>query len=124
MAKTYQDLITESRELLQDTVTEYRYSDTFLVGILNRGLQALSRIRPDAFYDLFDANDLNVPEVTDGTPASDQVAWTTTFPFEGQFFPPLVSYIVGMAEVQDDEFTWDSRAGILLTQFRNTVIGL
>ena len=123
--KTYQELIDEARELLQDTV-DNRFSDSFLLNILNRGLQALSRIRPDAFYTMFDANDLNVPEVvaSGADEALNQVNWDTTFPFEGQFYPPLISYIVGMAEVTDDEFTWDNRAGIMLTQFRNTVIGL
>lgn len=125
-SRTYQDLLTEARELLQDTVSEtYRYSDSTLLNHLNRGLQALSRIRPDVFYDLFDANDLNVPEIVDDDDAeAPQYDWETVFQFEGMFYPPLVQYVVGMAEVQEDEFTWDSRAGIMLTQFRNTVLGL
>jgi hypothetical protein len=125
VAKTYEDIVFEARELLQDTAAEKRFTDQTLVNHLNRGLQELGRIRPDAFYDLFDANDLNVPTVIPtGTPTEDEVLWTDDFPLEGQFFPPLVAYLVGVAEVTDDEFTLEGRAMMLLTQFRNTVIGL
>ena len=61
MAKTYENLLTESRELLQDTDLDVRrYTDATLLNILNRGLQDIGRSRPDAFYDLFVTNSLNV----------------------------------------------------------------
>ena len=125
MAKTYEDIVTESRELLKDTDTDVqRYSNSDLINILNRGLQALGRIRPDAFYDLYSVSDLNIPELVETSPGAGQTIFTAVFGLELQFFNPLVSYLVGIAEVFDDEYTTDGRAAMLLTQFRNTVLGI
>lgn len=126
MAKTYENLITESRELLQDTDADVqRYTDSTLLNILNRGLQDLGRMRPDAFYNLYSANSLNVFEVveTGGTPP-DTVDWTDPVGIEMQFYAALVGYVTGVAEVTDDEYTVDGRAALLLNMFRNNVIGL
>lgn len=125
MAKTYQDVVTEARVLLQDTDgTSYRYEDATLLAIYNRGLQALARIRPDACYDLYDDNALGVPELVESAPGAGQTAWTATFGLEMQFFNPLVHYIVGMAEIVDDEYTVDGRAALLLNQFKADLIGV
>ncbi len=125
MAKTYSNLVSEARVLLQDTDADLkRYSDTKLLDILNRGLQDLARIRPDAMYDLYTANDLTVPELVLESPDSDQTIWTANFGVEMQFYSPLVSYLVGVAEIVDDEYAEDGRAAFLLGQFRNSVIGL
>lgn len=125
MAKTYKDVVTEARVLLQDTDdTSYRYSNTTLIAMYNRGLQALARIRPDACYDLYDDNSLELPEVVETAPATGQVIWTATFGLEMQFFNALVHYVVGMAEIVDDEYTVDGRAAMLLGQFKGNIIGL
>lgn len=125
MAKTYQDVVTEARVLLQDTDSDsYRTSDATLLAIYNRALQALARVRPDACYDLYSGNSLNVPELVEDSPDADQVAWTDDFGLEMQFFNPLVSYVVGVAEIIDDEYTEDSRAALMLSSFKNEVIGL
>ena len=125
MAKTYQNLVTESRELLQDTVLDcQRYSDATLLNILNRGLQDLGRMRPDAFYSDFLSNSLNVPEIVLTGAGAGQIDWTDPFAAEMQFYPALVGYVVGVAEITDDEYTVDGRAALLLAQFRNGVIGL
>jgi len=125
VAKTYQDIVDEARELLQDTSDDQRYTEPFLINQLNRGLQELGRIRPDSMYDLYDANDLNIPEVVaTGTPTLPEILIGADIQFEGQFFTPLVAYVVGSAEITDDEFTMDNRAGLLLTMFRNTVVGV
>lgn len=123
--KTYQDLVQEARDLLQDTDTNLeRYTDEFLLRILNRGLRDLGAMRPDVFYDLFSGNDLNVPEVVESGAGAGQINWTDVFTLEFQFYTPLVLYLVGVAEVTDDEYTVDTRAALLLGQFRNQVIGL
>ena len=126
MAKTYENLITEARQLLQDTDSSaYRWDDTYLFNTLNRGLQELGRIRPDAFYDLYDANSLNIPEIVDDDAAvAPQYDWATTFQLNMQYYNPLLAYIVGSIEITDDEFTVDGRAMMLLQQFHNTVIGV
>lgn len=125
MAKTYQDLVTEARELLQDTLSPYRYEDQFILNSLNRGLQDLGRIRPDAYYRFYRANSLNIPLITlSETPASDETAWTEVFGLDMMFYTPLMAYTVGSVELTDDEFTVDGRAMALLSQFRNTVLGV
>lgn len=125
MARKYQDLVSEARVLLQDTdAILQRYSDTKLLDILNRGLQDLARIRPDSMYDLYVDNNLTVPELVLSSPGPDQTIWTDDFGIEMQFYPPLVSYLVGVAEIVDDEYTVDGRAAFLLRQFRSSVIGL
>ncbi len=125
MAKTYQNLITESRELLQDTKpTTERYTDTTLIGILNRGLQDLGRIRPDSFYSLYLTNSLNIPEIVISGAGSGQVNWTDVVGIEMQFYPPLVAYVTAVAEIVDDEYTVDGRAALLLNQFKMSTLGL
>lgn len=124
MAKTYQDVVTEARVLLQDTDTvDPRYTDTVLIALYNRGLQVVARKRPDAFYDLYSNNSLNVPELSD-SPSGGQTDWTDTFGLELQFFNPLVNFIVGMAEIVDDEYTEDGRAALLLQAFERELMGV
>lgn len=123
MARTYEDLITEARQLLQDAETPYRFSDEYMVNTLNRGLQELGRIRPDAYHSLYDANNLNVPEIS----ATDDVyatLWSEDFELNMMFYTPLVAYVVGSIELTEDEFTVDGRAMTLLAQFRNGVLGI
>lgn len=117
MAKTYQNVIDEAREILQDTDTPYRYADSILLNILNRGLQELARIRPDAFWDQFAAEDVAVPEIEDATLGD-------TFVAPMMFYNPIVSYIVSWAEVLDDEFTTDGRAAMMFAQFQKQVLSL
>lgn len=117
MAKTYATLLTEAREILQDTQEPYRYSDDLLINKLNRGLQAMARIRPDAFWDTFSVTDVVVPEVAIGD-------INTVFPLQMQFYNPLVYYVVAWAEVVDDEFTNDGRAATLIASFKAELIGL
>lgn len=125
MAKTYSNLVTEARVLLQDTnAALQRYNDTKLLDILNRGLQDLARIRPDSMYDLYTANDLTVPELVLTSPGAGQTDWADNFGLEMQFYSPLVAYLVGVAEIVDDEYAEDGRAAFLLGQFRSSVIGI
>ena len=127
MAKTYQELIGEARDLLQDSVLPNRFTDQFLTDQLNRGLQDIGRIRPDAYYNLFNQNNLNVPEVLiSGTPTTGttEILWTEDVQVELQFYTPLVVYVVGSAELTDDEYTLDNRAGLLLSQFHSSIIAI
>lgn len=126
MAKTYANLISEAREFAQDSVAPFRNEDSFFINHLNRALRELGRMRPDAFYELFDGNDLNVPMVVEGVADEtyDEVSTTDTFGVDMMFYSPILAYIIGSVEMQDDEFTMEGRAIALLTQFRNTVLGL
>ena len=131
MAKTFNNLIHEARELLQDTDSAgYRYPTETLRNKLNRGLQELARIRPDAFWAYFLRDDLIVIEVvaTDPDPDSDEdvldaiedqhVLGTAEFNLPMQFYGPLVFWVTGSAELIDDEFVSDGRAITLLQQFK------
>jgi hypothetical protein len=118
MARTYQNLVDEAREILQDTDAEaYRWTTDTLRNKLNRGLQELGRLRPDAFYATFAVDDIVVPEVEDAD-------LTDSFPLSMQFYPPLVYWVTGSAELIEDEFTNDARAGILLAQFKQMILSL
>lgn len=123
--KTYEDIILQSRVLLQDTrATSYRFSDDVLLDILNRGLHDLSRIRPDLTYTLFTNNSLEVPEIVQTGAGAGQLNWDTVFGLEMWFFNRLIEYVVAVAEITDDEYTQDGRAALMMQLFRNSSIGI
>lgn len=125
MAKTYQSLITEARFLLQDTDTDQRrYEDSTLLDILNRGLNDLSKLRPDLTYTAYANNSLEVPEVVQSGATTGEVNWDGVWPWEKWFYNRMVEYVVAVAEIADDEYTTDGRAAILMQMFRNGSIGL
>src|SRR5262245_17097370 len=102
-------LIDQIRTLLQDTDTlggEYRYSSDSLVTNLNMGLWEMYRIRPDIFLEL----NFVVPQFDSQLPE-------TPIDIEPQHIPALVYYIVGMAQLRDDEGTQDARASAFLSKF-------
>jgi hypothetical protein len=136
---TYQDLLTEARQILQDTDTDptlQRYPDQTLVDIFNRGLQELYRLRPDAFYDFYDdtTSDFDVPAVAIPTvpppvpplpvvPAP-YVSWTSIFELPLMFYDPLVNWVIGTVEAIDDEFSEDARSTAFRAFFKQQVVGL
>lgn len=137
MAKTYQNLVDEARVILQDTDEDgYRLGNDQILAILNRGLQELARLRPDAFWELFVGDDIIVPEVVDVDAVPDtepdeadeeedaEIALSDNFNIPMQFYSPLVGFIVANAELVDDEFTTDGRAALLMQQFRTQVLTL
>lgn len=130
---TWQDLILEARELVQDTGNNdcpIRYPDAMMLNALNRGLQELARIRPDAFYDKYDSNSLNVPEIAD-TVIVNTVIWTDNFDLDRKFWVPLVHYIQGSVWLSEDEYNrgqdgnpHSSRAAGALRLFRKHVLSV
>jgi hypothetical protein len=109
MAKrTISDCIGRARALLQDTLENaHRYSDADLLAYFNDALYELKRIRPDAWIGQY-GEDLTLYASSD---------LTTEVPFPSTYFAPVVYYIVGMAELRDDEFAVDGRAATLLSTF-------
>lgn len=108
MAKTASDVINDARAILQDTDSQlYRYSTADLVSYLNTALLEAKRLRPDLFVSYIGED---VPSFTEGTLNSD-------FPIDEMYFSPIVFYVVGFAELRDDEFTVDARAATLMNQF-------
>lgn len=110
MPRKLSTLLDDARGHLQDRDTPVRYSDDDLVEYLNNGFQELRRLRPDAFF---------------GLPALTSYAFvdlpTTDFPVDEQFLTAITYFIVGNAELRDDEFVIDGRVAGLLKQFVDKV---
>lgn len=98
-------LLTSARTILQDTVAPYRYSDESLIGIVNEATYEARRVRPDLFMGKLRTSITPVASVSDTLPLSDQ------------FYGPLLNFVVGRAEMRDDEFTNDKRAQTLYGAF-------
>lgn len=100
---TYELLLDEARALLKDTDDScYRFSDEMMLNALNRGMNELKRVRPDAFYNLYGVYVTDVPEVVQVGPDSQQVDWTTDFQIDMRFYPALVHYVVYAILMQED----------------------
>jgi len=98
--------VTSARVLLQDTYAgSYRYSDAELVLALSFAILEARRIRPDLFLDRFDA----LPAFT--------VNDSTAVVIDEQYRVAFLYYIVGHAQLRDDENTTDARASVFLNKF-------
>jgi hypothetical protein len=102
------DYLTEARRLLQDEVSPYRYPDKDLVEALNIGLMEVRRLRADLLLPSF-----TIPQF----PSTGTIDTTAAVPFEPMYRSSLVYYIVGRAQLRDDEATVDARAASLLGKF-------
>lgn len=121
---SYQDLILQTRVLLHDRDSScYRYSDEFLVAVLNRGMNELNRIRPDAFYSLYGQFTDGVPEVTLSiTPGTGEVYWEDDFHPESKFFPALTYYVMAVTSIVDDPTVQSGGTAAGIEFFRNLVL--
>ena len=112
-SQTIQDVIDIAREHLKDEISEeYRYSDNSLIRGFNVCLTAIWNLRPEVF-----------------PPSKEFVTYTTAdlgkpFPIPLIFFHPVVFFVVGYAELRDDEFTDDTRATSLMNKFEADLKGL
>ncbi len=113
MAKTIQDILTESRFLLQDSVEPYRNGDASLLRIVNSAMYELKRVRPDVWLGSYNTA---LPTFSD-TPADLE----KEIPFDQLVFQPFIFYIVGFVELQDDEFAVDGRAAAMLRMFTGSL---
>lgn len=105
--------ITSARVLLQDTVdSPYRYSDGELITGLNIAILEARKLRPDLFL----AEDFSLPEFT----AND----ATAVPIDAQYRPAFLYYMIGHAQLRDDEPTQDNRAAALLGRFTSQLMTL
>lgn len=103
--ETVSDYIAYARELLQDTKdTPYRYSDMSLVRALALSLPEAKKLRPDLFLNV------TIPSIT----AND----ITPVPMDEMYRTALVYYMVGIAQLRDDEEVQDQRAAAFLTMFQ------
>lgn len=121
---TYEDLISQARILVTDT-DSCRYSDELLVEILNRGMNELNRMRPDAFYSYYGQFGDGVPEVIIGTPlVSGEVNWGDEFHPDSRFFPAMLYYVTAVTGSVDDVHVTSGATMAGLTLFRSLVLGI
>jgi hypothetical protein len=106
------DYLADARVLLQDLIPPYRYPDADLVAALNRCVLEARRIRPDLFLARFSA----LPSYSTGNTAAPVV-------IDDQYRAAFLYYIVGMAQLRDDESTTDARAAGFLSMFTNQLTG-
>lgn len=107
--ETVEKCVAYARELLQDEKdTPYRYSDASLVRGLSLALLEAKKLRPDLFLNV------TIPTFT----AND----TTTVPIDEIYRVPMVYYMVGIAQLRDDEEVVDQRAAGFLSMFQAKLV--
>jgi hypothetical protein len=109
--------LEEARVLLQDQVIPYRYPDKDLITALNIGLMEARRLRADLFLPLFD-----IPWFDPTKTTAPDLAKKVTF--DPMYRSSLIYYVIGRAQLRDDEPTVDSRASALLSKFTNQLLVL
>jgi len=113
--ETVGQYLKECRVLLQDENVPYRYEDAELVEAMNIALMEARRLRADLFLPLFE-----VPYFT-STGTIDTTAKVTLDPM---YRSSLVYYIVGRAQLRDDEATTDQRATAMLGKFTQQLLSI
>lgn len=111
---TISDVVTQTREQIQDVSEPYRRADSVLIGYLNNALQEVKRLRPDLLLSL----NFVVPTITEA-----DITAGTAFPISEMYFPAVVEYVSGFAEMSNDEFALDGRAIALLNRFSQKLLG-
>jgi hypothetical protein len=97
MARTVQAVIDRVGEILQDA-DHVRYPVPQLIQHVVDAITHARAVRPDLF----------VASYT--TPLPDTLTLTQDLPLPDQFFVAVCYYVVGSAELRDDEFAVDGRA--------------
>jgi hypothetical protein len=116
---TVSEYVAQARAELQDLVSPYRYSDALLVMGLNLALSEVARLRPDILTDATYRGQINrsytVSRVS--IPMLSSSAMDDVVPMPEQYRTALLYYIVGRAQIIDNEDTQDERATRLLNKF-------
>lgn len=111
MARTVGNLLTQAREILNDSAGE-RYTTAQLVSYLNDAVQEARSLRPDLFIGAYD---VPIVDLTASDTAED-------FPLTHQFFVAAMYYVTGRAELRDDEFAVDGRAMTLMQALKSKLV--
>lgn len=104
---TVAQYVGEARILLQDTVPTYRYGDAELVATLNLGIMTARRNRPDLFMEV-----TTIPQFT-----TSDIAAGTAFAMDVQYRVPFLFFMVGFAQLRDEEDTQDARSAAFIGKF-------
>lgn len=109
---TMQSVIDFARMTLNDD-EKVRDTDADLLVYANIALDEAYRLRPDLFLGQYTATAL-----TEGN----QRALGDAFPIDARFRSAVADYIIGRAEIADDEHANSGRAGALLAKFEKGLI--
>ena len=102
---TFQQVIDDARVTLNDE-DGVRYTAPQLMQFCNDGIQEIYRIRPDFLLGNYTAADVVYVE-------------TDTIPIPLKFQNLLNFYVVFRAELRDDEYSAESRAGAMRQLFKS-----
>lgn len=102
------DIITRARVMLQDLVPPFRYPDTDFIAALNEACMEAKRLRPDLYLRTMNQS---LPFFTT---AGDSV---TEDKIPSEYRTAFIYYLVGNAQLRDDEDTEDARATVFLNKF-------
>lgn len=117
---TVQNVLSETREVLQDLdPNNVRYPTSQLVEYINDAVFQARRIRPDIFVSLYLTQIPLIP--TTLTPDSAYAAYP--FPMPDIYFLGVVNFVIGRAEIRDDEFALDSRAMTFMQSWESVLNG-
>lgn len=105
--RSIKEMVEDARVLLQDTRSPFRYRQSELVTNLNSALMQARRLRPDLFIGRFGKEDFAY--------TADRLE--EPFPLPAWYSEAFVEYMVGRAELRDDEFTNEGRAIALMNRF-------
>lgn len=104
---TVQDYLDRARTLLLDEVEPYRYPTDDLVEALNMAILEARRLRPELLSTFYRTS---LPEFTAG-------ALGASVPIDPMYRVAFVYYMVGNAQLRDEENTQDQRASAFLNKF-------
>lgn len=105
---TVGQIVARARTLLQDTVEPFRYPTPDLISALNEACMEAKRLRPDLY--------LRTLNLTMPVFAAEADA-VTDAKIPTEYRPAFVYYIVGNAQLQDEEDVQDQRATVFLNKF-------
>jgi hypothetical protein len=112
--ETVVDYVREARILLQDVVPTYRYADSELVSALNLGIMTARRNRPDLFLPTMTIPYFTVPDLAN----------VTVFKMDPQYRVAFLFFMVGFAQLRDEEDTQDTRAAAFIGKFTQQLMTL
>ena len=102
---TFQSVIDEARVFLKDS-DKTRYTDAILLNYANDVVRECKRIRPDFFLGSYSS-------------VLSTFALGDTVPIPIEYHQYLKDFIVGRAELVDDEYANETRGVALLVRFKN-----
>jgi hypothetical protein len=123
--KSIDDALHEARTIVNDTQIPYRNTDATLLIYLNTALRAVYSVRPDAYIGDFSSGIITNNAVETFYTTDLGLTPPTAFPLDDRlFYAPVVSYIAGRIEIQDDEFTETARSQQLMASFIQQLQGM